>query len=199
MRSYEVTVVNQTHNQPFSPLAALLHTASYSSLSLGTSASAGLEVLAESGDNSQFLAEANADSTVGGTKAGSGIIPPGMQETITFTGTGSQITLVSMLVNTNDAIAAIIRMDLGTMAVNEEKTFSANVYDAGTEGNSEAASDVPGPAAGGEGFNAARNDRDLISTHPGVISIDDGLASSALKASHRFDNPVAKIIIKRIS
>lgn len=192
VRSYEITVINQTQNQPFSPLAALLHTSGYAGFRLGTTASAGLEVLAESGNNSPFLTEANADSTVGGTVAGSGIIPPGMQETITVTGAGSQITLMSMLVNTNDAIAAIIGMDLGTMAVNEETTFSANAYDAGTEGNSETASEVPGPAGGGEGFNATRNDRDFIITHPGVVSMDDGLGSSALNKTHRFETPWQK-------
>jgi len=71
-------------------------------------------------------------------------------------------------------------------------------YDAGTEANSETAATIPGPAAGGEGYNSTRDDRDTVGGHPGVISADDGLTGSALDASHRFDNPVARITITRL-
>ena len=42
-RSYEVSVVNLTNNQPFSPIAVISHTADYSPWSIGSAASAGLE------------------------------------------------------------------------------------------------------------------------------------------------------------
>jgi len=199
MRTYEVTVMNLTNNQPFSPIAMVLHSAGFSGIPLGTSASAGLELLAESGDNSLFLTEADNNAQVDSTASGNGVIPPGMRETITLRGIGTQLSLAGMLVNTNDAIAAISGVDLGTLMLNETVTFSANAYDAGTEGNSEASADVPGPAGGGEGFNITRDDRDFIITHPGIISIDGGLAGSVLNGSHRFDNPPARIVVKRTS
>jgi hypothetical protein len=71
------------------------------------------------------------------------------------------------------------------------------VYDAGTEANDEEAANVPDPAAGGEGFNASRNDVDWVRIHPGVISSEDGLTGSALIGSHRFDNPVIKLTLTR--
>ncbi len=199
MRSYEVTVVNLTHNQPFSPVAAIMHGAAYQGMTLGVSASTALETLAESGDNSGFLADASANAAVSDTASGMGVIASGAQGTMTLTGSERLLSLASMLVNTNDAIAALNGIELGKMALDEIMTVHASVYDTGTEGNSEAASDVPGPAANGEGFNAARNDRDFVSVHPGVVSIDDGLSTSALSEAHRFDNVVAKIIIKRTS
>jgi hypothetical protein len=70
-------------------------------------------------------------------------------------------------------------------------------YDAGTEANSEAKGTMPGPADGGEGFNASRDDVDFVHIHPGVISMYDGLADSVLGASHRFDNPVLAVTIMR--
>ena len=62
----------------------------------------------------------------------------------------------------------------------------------------ETADTVPGPAAGGEGFNEIRDDiADIITMHPGVVSKQDGLSNSVLGAEHKFDNPVSKIVITR--
>ena len=58
---------------------------------------------------------------------------------------------------------------------------------------------IPGPAGGGEGFNAVRDDsNDVVAFHAGVVSQDYGLANSALSANHRFLNPGAKLTITRI-
>jgi hypothetical protein len=76
--------------------------------------------------------------------------------------------------------------------------MNMSVWDAGTEANDELAATIPGPAGGGEGFNADRNDDDRVAFHSGVISQDDGLASSALSANHRFLNPGAQLVITRI-
>ncbi len=198
-RSYEITVLNLSHNQPFSPVAAIMHSAAYQGMTLGASANTALEILAESGDNSSFLTDASADPAVSDTTSGTGVIASGAQGTVSLTGSETLLTIASMLVNTNDAITVLNGIELGKMLKDETMTLYARAYDTGTEGNSEAASDIPGPAAGGEGFNAARKDRDFISVHPGIVSMDDGLASSVLSEGHRFDNVVAKIMIKRIS
>jgi len=77
--------------------------------------------------------------------------------------------------------------------------LTANVYDAGTEINNEAPGTIPGPADGGEGFNADRSDNvNLVRGHGGVVSSADGLASSVLDQSHRFDNPAVMVTITRI-
>lgn len=104
-----------------------------------------------------------------------------------------------MFVNTNDAFVGETGLSLKSLAVGESYEMSMNVWDSGTELNDELAETIPGPAGGGEGFNAARNDSsDVVAFHAGVVSQDDGLANSALSANHRFLNPGAKVTITRV-
>lgn len=198
-RIFSVEVTNLTHNQPLSPAAAVLHTNGYDGFSLGAMAHNDLELLAEGGDNSDFLATAESHNKVLDSAGGSGAIAPGASANLQVQGFASQprLTLATMLVNTNDAFVGLDGVALGELARNDAITLHARVYDAGTEANSESAATIPGPAGGGEGYNAGRDDRDFIAIHPGVVSQDDGLATSALDASHRFDNPGARIVITR--
>ena len=86
------------------------------------------------------------------------------------------------------------------MAVGDAVTLRAIAYDSGTEANTETAATIPGPAGGGEGFNAARDDiADQVAMHSGVVGQDDGFATSDLTGQHRFDNPVAQVTIERIN
>ena len=62
--TFEVTVTNLTNAQPLSPVAVIAHQSGYSTFTIGTAATAGLELMAEGGDNSMFLAEADADANV---------------------------------------------------------------------------------------------------------------------------------------
>lgn len=196
-KTYSVSVTNLTNNQALSPIGAILHNSGYHAYSLGDAADNALEILAESGDNSALLGSAAADTMVIDTTSGSGMIAPGNSETINVLGysNNSRLTLATMLVNTNDAFSAIDAVDISELVSGESLVLYANVYDAGTETNSEAAADVPGQ--GGEGFNASRDDRNFVAVHAGVVSMDDGLTGSALDQSYRFDNPVAKIVVTR--
>ncbi len=196
-QSYKVTVKNLTENQPLSPLAVLVHGASYKMFTPGGKASEGLEKLAEGGETASLIAEA---SSVMGSATGSGPIGPGSEESVTVAINSSSdihLSLASMLVNTNDAFVTLTGQTLA-MAVGETKSYRAGAWDAGTEANSESAGSMPGPADGGEGFNAARNDVDFIHIHPGVVSADDGLASSVLDQSHKWDNPVINVTVERL-
>jgi hypothetical protein len=102
-----------------------------------------------------------------------------------------------MLVNTNDAFTGVNGLPIGDLSVGESKIYLSQPWDAGTESNTETAATIPGPAGGGEGFNPVRDDRDYIATHPGVVTGDDGLASSILDESHRFIGPVVKFVVTR--
>jgi outer membrane lipoprotein SlyB len=103
-----------------------------------------------------------------------------------------------MLVNTNDAFSGLDAMPVDGMAVGDVLSIRSIAYDAGTEADSEQAATIPGPAGGGEGFNAVRDDQaDQVSMHSGVVSGDDGFATSDLTEQHRFDNPIAHILIVR--
>jgi hypothetical protein len=179
----------------------VLHGSGYHAWQDGAPASAALEMLAEGGDNSMLLSTAQADTAVSDTDAGSAPIGPGATDqlsVISMKSSQRRMTLATMLVNTNDGFTGIEGLDVASLDRDERMTVWLNAYDAGTEANTESAGSVPGPAAGGEGFNAARDDVDFVTGHAGVVTQDDGLSGSALDASHRFDNPVAKIVITRI-
>jgi hypothetical protein len=191
--SYEITIINLTNSQPLSPVAVVLHP-SGNLWSVGDVPSVELEMMAEGGDNSGLLALGMAGTS------GAGAIGPGGNETISVTVqdvTDAKLTVATMLVNTNDAFSGLNAWDLSQLAVGDSWTTTAGVYDAGSEVNSEAAGTMPGPADGGEGFNAMRSDTGYVAMHPGVVSVDDGLSSSVLSVEHRFDNPAIRIMVTR--
>ncbi|WP_057830263.1 spondin domain-containing protein [Colwellia sp. TT2012] len=193
--SYSITLTNLTYGQPLSPIAVILHGDS-KMWQVGQSASVALEKLAEGGDNSDFLAlESNLATT-----SSAGPVPPGASVTLNISTTepmANYLTVVTMLVNTNDAFSGLTGVDISTLVLNQEKSWRLNVYDSGTEQNNEAVGTIPGPADGGVGFDADRNDIDLVGYHSGVVSKDDGLSSSVLTQAHRFDNPAVKLTITR--
>ena len=193
--TYQVKVTNLTNAQPMSPVAVVLHNEGML-WQIGEMASVPLETLAESGDNSAVLAE----SVVLAGQSGAGVIMPGMSETIEVTITDTMVSMLSMatmLVNTNDAFTGINALDISNLAVDESISLRTSSYDSGTEKNSETMATIPGPAAGGEGFNAERDDSDMVSMHSGVVTMDDGLMTSVLTQAHRFDNPTLSVTITR--
>ncbi len=197
--TYEVTMTNVTANQPISPLAVVLHTASFQVWSAGTTASTGLEMLAEGGDNATFLTEAQASADVLQTATATGSLAPGGSETVTTTlnnSSGLLLSAAGMLVNTNDAFAGVDGVSLDGLAVGESIQIAVAAYDAGTEANTETAATMPG--TGGTGFDVVRDDvNNFVTIHRGVVTLSDGLTTSALDESHRFDNPVMKVSVTR--
>lgn len=193
---YTVKVVNLTTAQPMSPVAVVLHNEG-KLWEIGMPASTALENLAESGDNSAVLSE----TMVLSGKSGVSPLPPGMSETITVNIADTMpnsISIATMLVNTNDAFTGVTAKDISNLAVNESISLLTSSYDSGTEKNSELMATIPGPAAGGEGYNEVRDDVDYVAMHPGVVSKDDGLTQSVLTQDHRFDNPTLSITITRV-
>jgi hypothetical protein len=201
MAEITVTVTNLTNNQPLSPPAVILHEGTYSLWQSGSAASDELELLAESGNPADVITAAQAHSGVATSMAGTAVIMPGTSSTIVLelkTSELNQLSLATMLVNTNDAITGALAVDVSELALNDTLSLHSLVYDAGTEANTETLESVPGPAAGGEGYNASREgDSNKVSIHPGVITASDGLSTSALNFSHAFDNPAALITISR--
>lgn len=200
--TFEINVTNATNGQPLTPLAVIAHTSVYHAWTLGSAASTGLEMLAEGGDVSQFIADAQADAEVFETASSSnGPFGPGVTESVTIKvkkpGSDLQLSVAAMLANTNDAFTGVANVPVNDMEKGDSMTLLARVYDAGTERNSETATTMPGPAAGGEGFNATRDDTGFVSIHAGVVTADDGLQSSVLNEGHRWLGPAAKIIITR--
>lgn len=202
-----VEVTNLTAGQPLSPTAIVIHKPNFKAFSVGMPASVELERIAESGNSDAFLADANTNTLSFTTGKASAGIPPGMNATIMLETPVMaadipmlRLTALSMLGNTNDGFTGLNGVDISGLAVGQSMTIDTISYDAGTEKNTESATTVPGPAAGGEGFNPMRDDwPSTVAMHPGIISKDDGLSTSALTSINRWDNPVARITITRIA
>ncbi|MFE8070440.1 spondin domain-containing protein [Marinobacteraceae bacterium S3BR75-40.1] len=205
-KQYQVTITNQTAGQPLSPATLLVHTADWQPFTLGEPASEGLEHIAEAGDNSVLLDAVKKDRAVLTAMSDEGGIPPGGRTEVTFKVRGgvfetSYFTWLAMAGNTNDAFGAVPALSLQGMAVGETRSVQALSYDAGTEANTESPDTVPGPASTGlgEGFNATRDDvRDAVYIHSGVVTADDGLATSTLGNAQRWDHPIARVAIERV-
>jgi hypothetical protein len=196
--SYEITISNLTNSQPLSPVAVILHKQSHL-FSVGGIASLELDQMAEGGDNSGLMNWGFGLAS----RSGAAPIGPGSSETIMITiqdVSDANLSLASMLVNTNDGFSGLDAWSVGQLALGDSWTTNAFTYDAGTEANTEVAGTIPGPADGSEhaGFNTNRNDTGYISMHPGVVSRDDGLSTSILTQAHKFDNPSVRIKVTRI-
>lgn len=194
---YQVTLSNLTNGQPISPPALLLHNDG-EIFSVGTTASEALELLAEAGDSSEIVV---SDFVLSYAMADAGI-PYGESTTVTITYTDevNYLSFASMLGNTNDAFTGLNKIDISGLAINDSATYKTVAYDSGTEANTETADTVPGPASDGdaEGFNSDRDDINMVTMHPGIVSADDGLSTSTLSYQHKFDNPVMSVTITRI-
>ncbi|MGB6135380.1 MAG: spondin domain-containing protein [Shewanella sp.] len=196
MQTFTVTVINLTANHPMSPVILAAHASDAMLWNAGEMASEAIEKMAEGGDTADIAALDVLTSSVNGA----GLLMPGASETLTITldeTDVASISLATMLVNTNDAFTGVNSYSIAGMQVDASSSMKFMAYDAGTEANTEAKGTIPGPADGGEGYNAARDDVDFVHIHPGVISMYDGLDDSVLDASHRFDNPVLGVTITR--
>jgi len=176
-----------------------LHDSSQQAFAVGTPASVPLEMMAEGGDISALIGAIDSFNEV----AGEAPVGPGGSISYTLTVededlSNLELTVMSMLVNTNDAFTGINGVSVADLEIGQSRSWSAIAYDAGTENNTEAAGTMPGPADGGEGFNSLRDDRvDQVTMHSGVVTLDDGLENSTLSQIHRFDNAVARVRITR--
>ncbi len=206
-RTFEVTVTNLSANQPLSPVGVVYHADGFQAWSIGEEASNGLEVLAEGGDNTQFLSESASDSSNITTDGNNSPFGPGHSATISTTfesNSDIELTVATMLVNTNDAFTGLSGWSIGELEVGEELSRLSPIYDAGTEANTEAEGTIPGPADGGEGFNSEREENGVVTRHPGVVTagVEGGFDEnplSTLDESHRFDAPIAKIVVRRVN
>lgn len=201
-QGFEVSVINNTAGQPFSPIAIIAHNDDYSVFTLGASASEALESMAEGGENAGLIAEADASDSVTMTQSAEEPLAPGGTETLPIVIeeddlTGLSLSFATMLVNSNDAFT-VGRVSLDGLEIGDMRSVVTVTYDAGTEANSEMAGTIPGPADGGEGFNADRNDNlDQVLIHSGALTADDGAVNSVLGQVHRWDNPVARFTVRR--
>jgi len=149
---YEVTITNLTYNQVFSPSLVVSHRKNIQLFEVGQPASEGIAIMAEGGDVSAIVSSVDGDPRVRGAGVTEGPLRPGASTTITIPANGgNRISIVSMLVNTNDAFYAVNSASAPRFL--RTRTLYPPAYDAGTELNDELCSNIPGPACGGEGFS----------------------------------------------
>jgi hypothetical protein len=182
----EITITNLTPGQIFSPPVVFAHSLSFGLG--GAAATPGIEMLAEGGNTSALISELSAVAQVGATASADGPVMPGQSVTLNLQAPEGfeYVSAMGMLVTTNDTFFALVSAPTqgsGTMLV------YAPAWDAGTEVNSEACIDIPGPACNGSGPGGTAEN--------GVMHISNGIQGigDLTPASYTWQNPVAQVLI----
>ena len=195
--NYEISITNLTKGQPLSPITVATHTSELAPLYVpGQVASAELAAVAEDADSSGLTAlldpstndNVNDLQTIFGVN---GPILPGETASVVVNGKGRAryLSLVGMLVNTNDAFTAVNGVELRR---SDNRMIWTPAYDAGSEVNNEDCGFIPGPACGNGGVRDTVGAEGYVYIHSGVQGIAD-----LSPADHDFNNPVALIKITR--
>ena len=194
---FEITLTNLTEGmigeagQGLSPALFVSHTSAVTILEAGMPASAELKVLAESGNNMPLAESAKAMEGVKAVMSADGVLLPGMSTTVKITGgaDGWLLSFASMLVQTNDGIAAANSLPLFDES-GAPRTFMMDImtYDAGTEDNNELATHVPGPPFGGSA--EAPTADGVIMMHPGNTGTAD------VGAAFSWTEPIVRLSVQ---
>lgn len=189
--TYEVTITNATQGQTFTPRLAAVHSVG-NIFTVGQAAIEEVAIIAESGNvtPAMTLLETVPDLVTDMT-VGEGLLEPGATQTITVEGQpGQLLTLIAMLIPTNDAFVAVNAVELPTTG---SVSLRAIAYDAGSEPNDELCANIPGPRCGGEGDSPDTDGEGYVHVHPGIHGVGDLLA-----ADYDWRNPVAMVTISRV-
>ncbi|MDH5377699.1 MAG: spondin domain-containing protein [Gammaproteobacteria bacterium] len=202
--SWDVKITNLTHGVYFTPLVVSAHNSSTHVFQAGTTASSSLRILAECGVTSNLETDLSAANNH--INPASGPLAPGANTTAMITTANNHLSIVAMLLPTNDGFVGIDAQEIPTAA--GTYTFYAKAWDAGTEANNELM-DTSGCAAGmagipadptsaagtGGGGVAGADTNTTVHIHRGVLgdSNSSGGASDLSNTVHRWQNPVAKI------
>ena len=191
---YEVTITNISHGEFFTPAIVASHKKGTSLFSLGSPASAELEILAEGGDTNPLKNSLLGSGAALDVAQAGGALPPGQSVTLTvrMNEDNDYISFASMLVPSNDAFVAVNGIRVGK--AKKGVTIYSPAYDAGSEINDELCVSIPGPGfvCSGEGSNPESGEG-FVHVHPGIQGIAD-----LDKAKFDWRNPAAKITIKRV-
>ncbi|MCE2413391.1 spondin domain-containing protein, partial [Candidatus Poribacteria bacterium] len=205
---FEITLTNLTtgehgvSGQTLSPAIFAAHPAGVKLAEVGQPASPAIVALAEGGDTSGL--EALAAAAGANVKIAMNVdmtrryTMPGQSTTVTVTAdkTNSSLSIGSMLVSTNDAFIAVIDeplFDEDGMPVTT--TIDLMAYDAGSEDNTEMASDIPGPLGLDEATDPpGSNER--VPTVDGVIAAHEGIQGVGdVTEAFAWEEPTAMLTI----
>jgi hypothetical protein len=214
LATYEVTLTNLTSGQPLTPPVVATHRGAYSAFDVGKPASEGVRQIAENGNSAALLDELEGTKHVSASlQTTTGPLVPGglpgsamFEDSVTFEITAApganRISMVSMLICTNDGFTGLDRVKLPNR-VGHSLTIGTNAYDAGTEINTEDFADIVPPCQdligvstgepGATMSNPALAEDGVIHHHPGIQGIADLVPSV-----HGWTDPVARITVTRI-
>ena len=195
-KTWQVTVSNLTPpgpgapgSQPLSPPLFVVHSGKADVWSVGDIASHGLAAIAEDANNAvlESALPTLPDVKTVFTGAG-GPIPSGQSRAFTVETSGkfNRLSLVTMLVNTNDAFTGLDSLRLQGRG----GTHTTIAYDAGSERNNELASHIPGPCCN----NPFVRDPEgaVIRMHGGITGVGD-----LSPGTYDWSDPVVRIDIVR--
>ena len=189
-QTYEVRITNITRAQIMAPAALAAHSPTTRIFLPGQRASEGLAMLAEDGDPRPLLAELMANPEVSGTAAVESLLHPGQTATVMIdTGGAKRLSIVSMLVTTNDAFMGLESLELPDGG--PRTVVWAPAYDAGSEANNEDCDFIPGPPCHSLGVRDTAERERFIHVHPGIVGAGD------VPRTYDWRNPVARIVIIR--
>ena len=196
---YEVTVRNLTagSSQPLSPPLVVVHGRQADVWSRGQLASHVVADIAEDANTAPAVmalrGARGVRSATTGIDAGASApapIPPGASQTYTVRtrGPADRLSLVSMLVNTNDAFTGLdsYRLRPGT------RVLRKRAYDAGSEVNNQRRDSIPGPCCNSPNVRDAEGR--VIRSHPGIRNG----AGQLTRARFGWSGPVAEITVRQL-
>ena len=190
-RTWDVTITNLTSagSQPLSPPLFVVHSARADVWSLGEIATHPVAAIAEDANNAPAEAAFVQLEGVSDVFTGAGgPIPPGASRTYTVetSGHSSRLSVLTMLVNTNDGFTGLDSLRLR----GHGETRSTMAYDAGSELNNEEIAFIPGPCCN----NPFVRDPEgaLIRMHEGITGRGD-----LSPATYGWSGPVARIQVSR--
>jgi len=206
----DIKVTNLTQGMYFTALLVTAHPDTADLFNVGDSASSEIQAMAEGGDISGLVSLVDSVRAVSSENPAGGLLAPGTSTMITdmSTGANDRLSIVSMLLPTNDGFMGLDSWKIPDTA--GTYTLYLNAYDAGTEANDEivnggGAAGVAGipanPGANG-GENAtgvtSTESNQMVHIHRGNIGDTDaeGGISDVDSRIHRWLNPVAKVTVK---
>jgi hypothetical protein len=190
-RTWDVTITNLTRpgSQPLSPPLFVVHSARADVWSLGEIATHPVAAIAEDANNAPAEAAFAQLEGVSDVFTGAGgPIPPGASRTYTVetSGHSSRLSVLTMLVNTNDGFTGLDSLRLR----GHGETRSTMAYDAGSELNNEEIAFIPGPCCNHPFVRDPEGA--LIRMHEGITGRGD-----LSPATYGWSGPVARIQVSR--
>jgi hypothetical protein len=194
--TWEVVIENLTPqtgdgaSQPFSPPILTTHKRGLRAIKHRKYATEELAGVAEDAMNDALVEKLRASRRVSAVTVGDGVVLPGAESRYEITSTlgANKLSIVFMLVNTNDGFGWL---DAVNLPLRGEREFLVTAFDAGSERNTELTSDIPGPCCGSVGTGPDEHRR--IRHHPGILGVGD-----LDPAVWGWRGPVAKVTVRRL-